>query len=294
MKSTKNFTRIAATLLCLLAFASASFAAKTNPLSYPSGLAVDAAGNLWVANNLDNNILVFGANYKQLPDETITQGINGPTGIAFDSFGNLWVADNRNNTVTEYTGGVQDTGATITNGISQPEAIAVDGLNNVWVANTFNADGGGYDTSFTVYAPGTVYGPGSNLLMTFGPYPTLLYGIVVSEGAFVYGDGNYLNLTPASVAIATGSVSGVNVGGNNTAVWVASAANGTIYFTTTDNAVNYAKPASLGSASQLFGLSFAPSGIAVDSVRGRIYISNGPGNVIEVYSTGGTLLKTIN
>ena len=164
-------------------------------------------------------------------------------------------------------------GATITNGISQPESIAVDGLNDVWVANTFNADGGGYDTSFTVYAPSTVYGPGSKLMMTFGPYPTLLYGIVVSDGAFVYGDGNDLNLTPASEAIATGSVSGVNVGGNNTAVWVASDTNGTIYFTTTNNAVNFAQPSSLGAASQLLELSFAPSGIAVDSVRRRIYIS---------------------
>ena len=51
----------------------------------------------------------------------------------------------------------------------------------------------------------------NELMMTFGPYPTLLYGIVVSDGAFVYGDGNDLNLTPASEAIATGSVSGVNI-----------------------------------------------------------------------------------
>ena len=46
MKSIKIFA-----LLCLAAFASASFAA-TSPLNNPRGLAVDAKGNLYVANTL--------------------------------------------------------------------------------------------------------------------------------------------------------------------------------------------------------------------------------------------------
>jgi len=40
-------------------------------------------------------------------------------------------------------------------------------------------------------------------------------------------------------------------------------------------------------------LSFVPTGIAVDNVRGRVYISDAPANTIYVYSTAGTLLKTI-
>ena len=49
MKSIKIFARIAASLLCLAVFTSASFA-KTSPLANPYGMAVDVKGNLWVAN----------------------------------------------------------------------------------------------------------------------------------------------------------------------------------------------------------------------------------------------------
>jgi len=41
-------------------------------------------------------------------------------------------------------------------------------------------------------------------------------------------------------------------------------------------------------------LSFPPAGIAVDSARGRVYLSNQSGNQVLVYSTGGTLLHTIS
>jgi DNA-binding beta-propeller fold protein YncE len=40
-------------------------------------------------------------------------------------------------------------------------------------------------------------------------------------------------------------------------------------------------------------LGFNGEGIAVDNVRGRVYISNQLGNSIAVYNTSGALLKTI-
>jgi hypothetical protein len=59
------FARIACTLLCLCAFASAGFAAP-KPISYPRGLAVDAKGNLYVANSGGNDILVYNPSYSQM------------------------------------------------------------------------------------------------------------------------------------------------------------------------------------------------------------------------------------
>lgn len=58
MKSTKNATRMAATLL----LASVSFAA-TSALELLRGLAIDAKGNLYVANSVANNILVYSPSY---------------------------------------------------------------------------------------------------------------------------------------------------------------------------------------------------------------------------------------
>ena len=40
-------------------------------------------------------------------------------------------------------------------------------------------------------------------------------------------------------------------------------------------------------------LSLTPAGIADDSARGRVYLSNFLGNSVLVYSTKGTLLHTI-
>jgi DNA-binding beta-propeller fold protein YncE len=101
-----------------------------------------------------------------------------------------------------------------------------------------------------------------------------------------------LNLAPATYGISTGSVTGVNVTGFPT-TWVASDSKGTIYFTNLSNTLNYAVPAHLGSATELAALQFAPTGIAVDSVRGRIYLSYGPGNEIVVYSLAGKPLHLI-
>lgn len=87
------------TLLCLVFFASLSFAASG--LNNPSALAVDAKGNLWVANQGANNILKFNPNYVLQAKSTITAGINAPTGIALDPLGNVWVIDSVNAAVTE-------------------------------------------------------------------------------------------------------------------------------------------------------------------------------------------------
>ena len=92
MKRTKSFALIASILLCLVVFVSASFAA--NPLLNPRGLAVDAKGNLWVANKQGGsagigNILAFNPDYERLTNKTITNAILDPTGVAFDAEGNF-------------------------------------------------------------------------------------------------------------------------------------------------------------------------------------------------------------
>ena len=288
MKRTKRFALIASTLLCLALFASASFA--TNPLNIPRGLAVDAKGNLWVANAGTNSILAFNPGYKQLTADTITAGVSEPTGVAFDSLGNLWVSNYEPASVTEYTNGVQDTGSTIT-GIPAATALAIDGLDNLWVVNSPSVTG--VPAYLNVYEPTQVYGSPTHLQVSFGPYGAPFYGIAVSDGALVWGNASALNFAPATQSITSGAIAGVSVGGNNTATYLASDSNGTIYFATTENTVNYAVPSTFGSATQLIELSFPPAGIAVDSVRGRIYISSGYENSIVVYNTSGTLLHTI-
>ena len=62
----------------------------------PVGLAFDAAGNLYVANLLDNTVSeVTPAGVVS----TFAAGFSGPAGLAFDSAGNLYVANSGSNTV---------------------------------------------------------------------------------------------------------------------------------------------------------------------------------------------------
>jgi DNA-binding beta-propeller fold protein YncE len=92
MKPNATFAHIAFILLSLLALASAGFGA-TDPLAHPWGLAVDAKGNLYVANTYGYNILVFTPGYAAKKTLTITKGVSAPSGVAFDPLGNLWVAN---------------------------------------------------------------------------------------------------------------------------------------------------------------------------------------------------------
>lgn len=150
MKSrTSSSVFIASILLWFFALASACLAA-THPLNNPKALAVDANGNLYVANVSGNNILIYNTNYVQQTSKTITSNIANPTGIAFDTAGNLWVANYSPSngspvgSIAEYTDGKQNTSATVS-GITEPTALAVDSGGNVWVV--------GNNLTFLLIAP---------------------------------------------------------------------------------------------------------------------------------------------
>jgi len=142
MKSAINFSRsIASTVLCLAAFASASFAAKTHPLNQPDGLAVNSKGDLYVANEGANQILVYSPTYSQIPSKTITQDINSPFAVAFDPQGDLWVANvvpSRAGVdyLSEYSPAGKQINAAVSQEYSEYDApiLAVDGAGNIWVA----------------------------------------------------------------------------------------------------------------------------------------------------------------
>ena len=61
-------------------------------LNDPGGVAVDAAGTVYVADHDNNRVLKLAAGSATQSVLPFT-GLNGPTGVAVDTAGDLYVAD---------------------------------------------------------------------------------------------------------------------------------------------------------------------------------------------------------
>ncbi|HVI09529.1 MAG TPA: SBBP repeat-containing protein, partial [Candidatus Binatia bacterium] len=127
----------AAALFVGTALLAVSPAFAGNPLNAPRGLAVAANGDLYVANQSGNSILVFNPSYQYLPAKTITAGIDKPSGVAIDPLGNIYVSNWTDGEVTVYSStGVQNVNSTIS-GLNAPQGIAVDSIGNIYVDENY-------------------------------------------------------------------------------------------------------------------------------------------------------------
>ena len=127
--------------------------------SYPYGVAVDGAGNVYVADQGNNRIRKITASgvvstlagsTSGYTDGTGTSAqFNNPYGVAVDGAGNVYVADRYNDRIRKITtSGVVSTLAGSTNGYTDgtgtsaqfynPFGVAVDGAGNVYVADLYN------------------------------------------------------------------------------------------------------------------------------------------------------------
>jgi DNA-binding beta-propeller fold protein YncE len=275
-----NFTRIATTaLLCLFSLAPNSMAASKR-LNYPYGLTVDAKGNLYVANTNGNEVLVYNANHAQVANKTITKNVVFPTAVAFDANGDLWVSNAGNPpanpaSITEYSStGVQNTNATLTTGLSQPNAIAIDGLADIWVQDSYS--------TIIVYAEfqsvPLVSLPAGIAITGFATHQAYLAvgtnsnSYLVEMSPFLHGKLGGNAVTPTCFAMAYDTA-------------------GNLYCGNQDQTLTVLDPS--GNLKTLASIGFFPTGLALDNVRGFVYVADGPGNSIAVYNTSGTLLTTI-
>jgi len=103
--------------------------------SQPTGVAVDASGNVFVADNGNNAVKKIPAGNGAVT--TIATGFNGPYGIALDAAGNIYVGDASNNVVKKIPSGT-NTPIIIGSGFNHPTGVAVDAAGNVYVADRAN------------------------------------------------------------------------------------------------------------------------------------------------------------
>lgn len=217
--------------------------------SSPYGVAVDGAGNVYVADAGNNTIRKVtaagvvstlagrdGANSGSTDGSGANARFNNPGGIAADSAGNLYVCDTNNHTVRKVTatGGVttlagaagirgSSDGIGLNARLNGPTGIAVDGAGNVYVSDTGNGTirkitAAGFVSTIVGLAglTGSAEGTG-NAARLSTPYGVAVDG---AGNLFIADSGNHLirkgvAATAPTVAIQTQPKSQyVNVGAN--------------------------------------------------------------------------------
>ena len=139
--------------------------ARAAALDYPCGLALDAAGNLYVSDQhnsqvrrvrADGTIEAFAgttaADFSGDGGPAVRAALDWPTGLALDAAGNVYVTDQFNNrirrvardgTITTFAGDGRGTfggdgGPAARASLNHPADVAVDAAGNVYIADQFN------------------------------------------------------------------------------------------------------------------------------------------------------------
>ena len=258
--------------------------ATSAQLNEASSIAIDASGNLYIAdynNNrirkVDNkgNISTVGGNglatyYSSDGIAAINAELNNPTGVATDALGNIYIADATNNRIRKVSNsGVISTlagGNTTYAEVSNPQGVAVDAYGNLYFADAGNnriakvSTSGGYTTTVVGNGVGTYRGDGGLATSASLYNPT---GIAVDTSGNIYIADAYNN-----------RIRKVNTAGIISTV----AGNGT---------AGYSGDGGLATSAELYN----PWGITIDNT-GNLYIADrGTSRIRKVNTTG--IISTI-
>ncbi len=103
----------------------------------PTGVAVDTAGNVYVA-DIGNDRVVRLAAGASTPTPLSLTGLKNPQGVAVDTAGNVYVTDTSNNRVMRLAAGASTPTPLPFTGLKNPRGVAVDRAGDVYVADRGN------------------------------------------------------------------------------------------------------------------------------------------------------------
>lgn len=250
--------------------------------SGPSDVAVDAAGNVYVAdygNNLIRKISPAGVVSTLAGNGSIgavngagtIATFNGPSGLTVDAAGNVYVADSGNDLIRKIA--PNGTVSTLAGTVAK-----VDTSNNVTTEPSFESPGGvAVDASGNVY----VADAGDNQVKLVSPAGTI--STFAGSGIAGADDGKDTSATfnnPTGVAL--------DASGN---VYVADFLNNTIRKITAGRVVStLAGSGSIGSADGTGTAAsfYFPNSLAVD-ISGNVYVTDGINNLIRKITPDGVV-----
>jgi len=284
----------------------------------PTGVAADAAGDVFVADYGDKQVREIMAGSSA--PVVIGSGFTNPFGVAVDAAGDVYVADYGASAVYEIPAG-NGTPVTIGSGFNHPTGVAVDAAGDVYVAdhanneikkipagsNTPSVIGSGFSgpIGIAVDASGNVYvgdkgtnsvkeiPAGSNTTVVLASGFSSPYGVAVDASGNVFVDDYGNN---AVKEIPAGSTSAIILGGGfNAPEGVAADGAGNVYVADHGtNAVKRIKPA----GGYYIG-PFLPAGLTFNNTTGVLSgtptaTSPATNYVITAYNPGSGSTANLN
>ena len=174
-------------------------------LKAPAGIAVDGAGDLFIADTGNNRIVGVSYNGTLNTSAAVAIGssLNGPLAVTADASGNLYVADSGAGQVYKIlTPFLQPTQELVAVGFGNPTGLALDASGSLFVADYANGDvvripniSGSLEPNDEVEAGigvGTPYGvatdPSGNLYVSSGAAGAAAYKITRTSTTLAFGD----------------------------------------------------------------------------------------------------------